>query len=68
MQPERAVPKPFTTHKSTCKDRTDEEWRRDGVKQMNRSQDMAVRVFGGWLTHKNSADVLIVVSCGEMAA
>ena len=29
---------------------------------------MAVCVFGGWLTDKNSADVLIAVSCGEMAA
>ena len=39
-------------NKNTCKAHTDEEWLRDGVKRMSRSQDMAVWVFGGQLTNK----------------
>jgi hypothetical protein len=39
-------------HHNTRKECSDAEWRRDGVKQMNRSQDMAVWVFGVPLTHK----------------
>ena len=47
MQPKR----PIQTHKNTCKDRTNEEWWRDGEKRTNRSQDMTVCVFGAPLTH-----------------
>ena len=52
MQPEREAPKPFIMQKNTRKDHTDEEWGRDGVKQTNRNQVMAISGFGVPLTHK----------------
>ena len=52
IQPNRAGPKPFTSHHNTHKDHTDEEWWRDGVKRMNRSRVKAVCVFEIRLTHK----------------
>ena len=52
MQPKQTNPKPFTTHKNNHKAHPDEEWWRDGFNCTNRSRDMAVWDFGGWLTHK----------------
>ena len=52
MQPKWSIQQPFTTHKNTRTDHTDEEWWRDGAKRTNRSRDMAVCVFGVALTHK----------------
>jgi hypothetical protein len=68
IQPKRARPNTFTMHKNTQNDHTDEALWRDGVKQTNRSQDMAVCVFGVRLTHKTVQKVPIAAKTSSPKA